>query len=601
MILPLLLILPLGVIFGITIWNALAAPRLRKQWPVAQYPRVSVLVPARNEEQNLPRLLESLINQRYPDYEILVLNDCSADGTGTVAQEWADRYTYLSVIQGTEPPEGWVGKNWACHQLSMRGTGEILLFTDADNWHHPEAIANTTGWMERYRLGMFSAFPQQITGSLGERLVNPVIDMFVYSWLPLWLTYLSDLPSLAAANGQWLAFRRDAYQAIGGHGSVRDNPVEDTALARLAKKHGIPIMTAAGTGMVYTRMYRSMGQVWQGFSKNLFGLSGYSVPLLTLLMTLLLWTGVVPYAMVFLPGTFILGLAGIVINVVTRLLLVLRYRHPMGTSVILHPLGILLTAAVAVNSVIQYSRGGLSWKGRVLPERIAGRPSTFMEKIPGGRYTWKLFLLYLLLMSGGLWHILGFFQQIMELMAGPLIGALGFWIGWEYYRTMEKRCRSRFLWWILLVLVLTFGLELVGVRTGQIFGDYAYGSVLKPEIAGVPAVIGFAWVIVLLSGYSLAMRLLRRTSFEGVLIRVLTGALLMMLFDMVMEPAAGHLGYWQWQGGVVPLQNYAVWFGACLIFLSGGVVSKALPEEGASMAVHFYWAQLIYFALVLLS
>ena len=140
---------------------------------------------------------------------------------------------------------------------------------------HPNAIANTVAYMQQLKLGLLSAFPEKVTVTLAEKLVVPVVDMFVYAGLPLWLTYYSRFPSLAAASGLWIAFTRETYQQTGGHQAVSNQIVEDVELSRLAKKHRIKILTTAGTGIVTCRMYQSFNEVWDGFSKNLFGLVRY--------------------------------------------------------------------------------------------------------------------------------------------------------------------------------------------------------------------------------------------------------------------------------------------------------------------------------------
>ena len=227
----------IGIIAGIlfiAIFNAFTAPMLKKRLPLLDHPSVSVLVPARNEERNIADCLEGLIAQNYRDFEIIVLNDHSVDRTAELVNKYGTLDARIKLIEGKPLPEGWTGKNWACHQLSQEARGEILLFTDADNRHATDAIANTVGWMQKLNLGLFSAFPQQITVTLPEKLVIPVVDMFVYAALPLWLTYYAHSPSLSAANGQWIAFTQEAYQQIGGHQEVRNKVVEDVELSRLA-------------------------------------------------------------------------------------------------------------------------------------------------------------------------------------------------------------------------------------------------------------------------------------------------------------------------------------------------------------------------------
>ena len=226
-ILMLIIISLLSVVFGIAVFNVLTSPMLGHAFPLVETPLVSILVPARNEEKNIAACLTGLSNQLYDNYEIIVLNDFSEDKTGEQIAQFCRNDQRVRTIDGNPLPNGWTGKNWACHQLSQRANGKILIFTDADNRHSPNAVSNTVGWIQYLNLGLFSAFPQQTTITLAEKLVIPVIDLFVYAGLPLWLTYLTKHSSLAAANGQWIAFTRQGYNQVDGHKSLSNEVVED--------------------------------------------------------------------------------------------------------------------------------------------------------------------------------------------------------------------------------------------------------------------------------------------------------------------------------------------------------------------------------------
>ena len=352
------------IFLTITVINILTGPMLKKRIIFHNQPLVSVLIPARNEAENIAQCLEGLIRQDYQNTEIIVLDDLSSDGTGKIAWNFINRFKALKVIDGEPLPEGWTGKNWACHQLSKAAKGEILIFTDADNRHQNNAVSNTLGWIEKYELGLFSAFPQQKTGTLSERLVIPVIDLFLYSSLVLWLTYYLKFPSLAAANGQWLAFTRTAYQKIRGHQAVKSKIVEDVELSRLAKKGGIKILTTAGTGIISSRMYNGFLPVWRGFSKNLFGLvSNKSIPFILILLGIL-FTYLLPFVLLFKMTLYPYALISVLWGMLIRFLLAIKYKHPFFESVLLHPIGLSLSLIIAVNSFIQNKFGTVLWKDR---------------------------------------------------------------------------------------------------------------------------------------------------------------------------------------------------------------------------------------------
>ncbi|HNW60183.1 MAG TPA: glycosyltransferase family 2 protein [bacterium] len=365
------LYLLLGMIFLVSLFNTLTAPLVRNGPQPRRTPRVSLLVPARDEERTIARSLESLRGQEYPDLEIIVLDDHSRDRTAAMVRDQAALDPRIRLLQGEALPPGWTGKNWACHQLSRAASGEILLFTDADNFHAPFAVARSVGWIEKLDLDLFSAFPQQITMSWAEKLVVPIFDLFVYSLLPLWLTLYSHFPSLSAANGQWLAFTRRGYAQSGGHAAVRSHIVEDTALSRRAKQLGLRTLTASGRDAVFGRMYTSPAEVGLGFAKNAFGLMNFKAIPYFLFMGLLFFIFVLPYLLLLFPTLRMWALPAVGVNILLRLLVAVRFGQPLVYSVILHPLSILATILVGLASFYYYLKGDISWKGRAVRLRGA--------------------------------------------------------------------------------------------------------------------------------------------------------------------------------------------------------------------------------------
>lgn len=361
----LVMAVPLFVVLVVALFNAVEGPRLSSAPKRhGKRPSASVLVPARNEEETLGACLQGLAAQDYSDFEVLVLDDGSTDRTRSVAERSAAANHRIRVLTGSPTPAGWSGKNWACHQLAREAQGDILIFTDADNTHHPAALGATVGWMEKHTLDMVSAFPQQIVHTLPEKLVVPVVDLFVYAFLPLWLTLLSRAPSLAAANGQWIAFTRQAYDRVGGHEAVRESVVEDVLLSRRAKKMGLRLLTLAGTGMVFGRMYATWSGVWRGFSKNLYVIAGGTPIGFLLVASALLALFVAPFALLFVPGWLPWAALLVALVLEIRLIVALFARQPILESVLLHPLGMLITLGIGFNSMLWHLRGEVAWKDR---------------------------------------------------------------------------------------------------------------------------------------------------------------------------------------------------------------------------------------------
>ena len=577
---------------------------LKKRIPLRECPHVSVLIPARNEEANIGDCIEGFLSQDYDNFEIHVLDDQSTDQTRPIIEKFAAQHAKVQAIPGKPLLAGWMGKNWACHQLSQCANGEILIFTDADNRPAPNAITHTIAYMQQLELGLLSAFPEKVTGTLPEKLVVPVVDMFVYAGLPLWLTYFSRFPSLAAASGLWIAFTREAYQRVGGHQAVSNQIVEDVELSRLAKKRGIRILTAAGTRVVSCRMYRSFSEVWNGFSKNLFGLVRYKT-LPFFILTLSLWTMcILPYIAVWFAPLKTLAIAAIVMNTAMRTVLALKYRHPFWTSVILHPLGVLLTLLIGINSFFQVKRGRLQWKGRQIDVQV-NRRGWVARPFRRGWATQpvlKIAALYLLLCAGGLWHLLGVFQGVMRVLASPMMFGLAVWLFYECWRLYSHRERPTFAVVSIGVIVVSFGIEWIGVRTGAIFGAYMYGQTLRPSIGGVPISIGCAWFVMLIASTAVAQNIAPKSLAEGFRFKIaFLVALLMVAFDLLMEPAAIKLEYWTWMDSHIPMQNYLVWFGLSFIFATIGLQTGILRRPLPRIAIHFYFAQLAYFGLVILK
>lgn len=214
-----------------------------------------------------------------------------------------------------------------------------------------------------------------------------------------------------------------------------------------------------------------------------------------------------------------------------------------------------------------------------------------MEKI-------KIAALYFFLIAGGLWHLLDVFNTVMSVLAGPLLMGLAFWLYIEHYKNIPHHINKKYSIWALIVIIFSYFIEMIGVKTGVIFGEYTYGNVLWPRILDVPVAIGFAWLLMLLSSIALLQRLpyLKNTSKW---FRIAIAALLMTFFDFMMEPAAIKLNYWSWQNQAVPYQNYAAWFMISLIFLFIAEKLELLKSRQPVLAVHAYFAQLIYFIMVI--
>jgi chlorobactene glucosyltransferase len=241
-------------------------PAARDMAMETDWPLVSIIVPARNEERNLPALLDSLLAQDYPAFEVIVVDDASTDATGALADAFAARDRRLRVIHTMGPEPGWTGKNAACWRGARAARGAWLLFTDADTRHTAGALREAMRVARRAQADAVSLFPQQRCETFWERLLLPFAFQQYFTGAR---TGALDKPGAPAlANGQYFLISRRAYAAAGGHAAVAASIIEDVALAGALKRAGYPTLAARGEKLVSVRMYGSLGELVEGFTKN---------------------------------------------------------------------------------------------------------------------------------------------------------------------------------------------------------------------------------------------------------------------------------------------------------------------------------------------
>ncbi|MFC6591606.1 glycosyltransferase [Deinococcus lacus] len=258
--------------------NALTFPRLGRQTlPAAasapERPRVSLLVPARDEAHNVPVFFPGLLRQGAA--EVIMLDDNSSDGTGDLARALCREVPGARVISGTPLPAGWAGKNWACQQLAQASTGEILVFTDADVAWHGGALDALLAQMEASGADLLSCWPRQEVQTLGERLITPMIDLYLLALLPFPSMKL-PLTLTATAVGQVMVFKRSSYEAVGGHGLVQNEVLEDVLFAKRLKARGMKTSAALGGERIGVRMYQSYPASINGYAKSWLPVHGNS-------------------------------------------------------------------------------------------------------------------------------------------------------------------------------------------------------------------------------------------------------------------------------------------------------------------------------------
>ena len=377
-ILWIVIAIALAIATVIILTNLAFYPRLRPAPP--QPATVSVLLPARNEAAVIGATVRRILESSTAIHELIVLDDNSTDGTGQLACEAAAGDRRLRVIAGAPLPAGWLGKNWACHQLAEAATGDLLLFTDADVTWNSGAIDGLVVLRERLNADLLSIWPTQETGSWGERLVIPLITFADWAYLPVIAVHHVTKPTwaastLAAAIGQCLLFTRDAYARSGGHAAVRASIIDDVALARRAKALGLRLRLGEGDGLITCRMYHNWPEVRDGFAKNI--LAGYG-GVLPMLVSALFHAAVyvLPYGLALTAAFYpawngpsawawlALCLWAIGLRAITAWTAGQRIRDAIWL-----PISVLAMTAIAVRALNWRLYGGPVWKGRVAPEK----------------------------------------------------------------------------------------------------------------------------------------------------------------------------------------------------------------------------------------
>src|SRR5215213_3284649 len=352
--------------------------------PPTNAPLISVCVPARNEERNIRACVEAVLAQDYPNFEVIILEDRSTDATGEILRDIAVQNDRLKVINGSDLPKGWAGKPHALFQASAAARGDWLCFVDADTFLSSTTLSSCYAKAIETNADMFTILTFQIMGSFWEKAVLPIVmTALSVGFSP---RKVNDPKSKdAIANGQFILIKRSVYEAIGGHESVKDQIVEDKAISEQAKWNGYRLIIANGYSVAKTRMYTSLPEMWEGWTKNIYlGLRDRPSSL---------WLGVfgaflAVLAALFLPVWPFLGMIwflrggeGVAITVILEslilwaIIIAVRARVAIGMGIALwyaftFPLGAAVFAAMMLTSTWKVISGkGVTWKGRIYAQK----------------------------------------------------------------------------------------------------------------------------------------------------------------------------------------------------------------------------------------
>jgi hypothetical protein len=337
---------------------------------------VSIVIPARNESRNIAPCVESALASTYPRLEVIVVDDHSTDDTGAIAASIAARDSRLRVIVPPPLPDDWFGKQWACATGASQARGSLLGFLDADTRQAPDLVTRVVNAMTSRGADLISVAGTQEMGSFWERLVQPqVFGILLQRYGSTEHVNRSRFASAKIANGQCLWVRRDAYDAIGGHGAVRHKVAEDLAMAQHWFRAGRTVSLVLGLDQLSTRMYTSLRELIDGWGKNVFAGGRDAMPFGALGRVIFPLLLVLPSLFQLAPPVVLaLALAGVLgssaltwaaiatgANVVWWALVYLWLRASPAYA-LLHPLGAVMLMYITMRAMVRGSR--VRWKER---------------------------------------------------------------------------------------------------------------------------------------------------------------------------------------------------------------------------------------------
>ena len=335
-------------------------------------PLISVLVPARNEEENIGNCLESLRSQDYPNFEVIVLDDNSEDNTAAIVTRYAERDNRIRLIRGKPLPPDWAGKPFACQQLAQEAKGSWLLFVDADTVHASHMLRSVLAMAMRLNTSMLSGFPRQINRSLPQKIAVPMIYFIIVGWVPLWWIHRSKSRMASIAIGQFLFFSRDEYWRVGGHEAVKARILDDIWMGIEVARHRGRHVAVDLSSVVSCDMYPNATAMWRGLVRCIYSVVAITPLLLFILIFFAAFIYIAPFYWLwngfFMSPTPLIWRATVISQVVLILLIRwiidTRFKAP-AISVWFQPLGISYIFGCVLYAAWRWWIGaGVSWKER---------------------------------------------------------------------------------------------------------------------------------------------------------------------------------------------------------------------------------------------
>ncbi len=380
-------------------WQNYRSLKVPKRGPLPaqlaeQAPLISICVPARNEEESLAHSLPRFLGQDYPNYEVLVVNDRSDDGTSRLLSQFSN-HPRLRVLEGTEPPSGKVGKCWALDQAQNAARGEYLCFSDADIDYEADTLSSAVRAREESNADLIVYLPRMRMETFAERLLMPCFSYVLLFSTPIYQINRDQRPSNGHGNGVLMLVGRRAYHAVGGHAALLDEVVDDITLSQRIVQAGFRQRIYDASDLVSLRMYAGFRGVWEGLSKNLGSKTHRplykTITAVVALFVLNLLPLFVLIYVLFRPNGVHAALAG------GSLLLLLgsdawirRKQHVSAAYALLRPLAVTILAAITIRSIVLHLRGAVMWRGRLLKPEAPSRcgPADKPPRMPASTSEW---------------------------------------------------------------------------------------------------------------------------------------------------------------------------------------------------------------------
>ena len=365
----LLLIAFFTIVTGIT--NFLWLKKIPTNKNIPKSKLVSILIPARNEADVIESTIKSIINQSYQNYELIILDDNSSDTTESIIQKHAKSNPKIELINGLSLPEGWLGKNWACHQLSEKAEGEYILFIDADTNLDKFILEDSVIALQKEKIDLLSLVPGRDTKLIADHAMKKIISWFIVCWLPMKLAIKLNAPFLSATFGQFMLFKKSSFNDIGGFEAIKDNPVDDFQLGRNIKKNLFKWMLYDAAFRITTRTYNTNKDLISGYSKNIFPAVGYSISIFFVIFLILIsfvlgsTIPIILFALGILQNQqlILLCISLLILLFISWGIVTIRFKYSIFTP-FSFPLLISLILLLALRSFIDNVFYSSTWKGR---------------------------------------------------------------------------------------------------------------------------------------------------------------------------------------------------------------------------------------------